>query len=259
MQDGSVNSRPEEIQLAGGNVGGAVRVGDTVRRATGPWTPAIHGLLAFLNDAGLEGIPRVLGTDDDGREILTFLPGRGVDVNAETVTEPILAEAVRWLKLFHDTVRAYRLEPGTVWRNGVSGTAAEGEIICHHDPGAYNWIIDAERFAGVVDWDMAGPGHPIDDLAFMAWTAVPLFRPIQASEVARRLVLMADQYGDFSPTTILEHASTRMESACVKIADGQRRGDPGMLNLAKIGEPARTRQLIADLHARRPEIDTALL
>jgi hypothetical protein len=31
-----------------------------------------------------------------------------------------------------------------------------------------------------------------------------------------------------------------------------------MLNLAKIGEPARTRQLIADLHARRPEIDAAL-
>ncbi len=30
----------EEQQLDGGNVGGAVRAGNTVRRAAGPWTPA---------------------------------------------------------------------------------------------------------------------------------------------------------------------------------------------------------------------------
>ena len=30
----------------------------------------------------------------------------------------------------------------------------------------------------MVDWDMAGPGRPIDDLAFLAWTAIPLYREI---------------------------------------------------------------------------------
>ena len=41
-----------EIPLDGGNAGGAVRVGDTVRRAAGPWTPAVHALLAHLADHG---------------------------------------------------------------------------------------------------------------------------------------------------------------------------------------------------------------
>ena len=65
----------DEIPLPGGNVGGAVRVGDTVRRPTGPWTPAVHELLEFLAVAGLPRIPRVLGVDDQGREILNDKEG----------------------------------------------------------------------------------------------------------------------------------------------------------------------------------------
>ena len=50
-----------EIRLDGGNTGGAVRVGDTVRRAAGPWTPSVHALLAHLAGKGLVGSPRPLG------------------------------------------------------------------------------------------------------------------------------------------------------------------------------------------------------
>jgi hypothetical protein len=32
----------------GGNLNDAVRVGGTVRRRAGPWTPAVHALLRFL-------------------------------------------------------------------------------------------------------------------------------------------------------------------------------------------------------------------
>ena len=35
----------DEVVLCGGNMTPVVRVGDTVRRATGPWTPTIHALL----------------------------------------------------------------------------------------------------------------------------------------------------------------------------------------------------------------------
>ena len=42
-----------EIPLAGGNMSaGVVRVGDTVRRPAGPWTPAVHALLTHLHEAG---------------------------------------------------------------------------------------------------------------------------------------------------------------------------------------------------------------
>jgi len=35
----------DEQSFEDGNIIAVVRVGDTVRRATGPWTPAIHALL----------------------------------------------------------------------------------------------------------------------------------------------------------------------------------------------------------------------
>lgn len=63
----------EEVSL-GGNLNQAVRVGDTVRRRAGPWTPAVHSLLRYLEQAGFEA-PRVLGIDEQGREILGYIAG----------------------------------------------------------------------------------------------------------------------------------------------------------------------------------------
>src|SRR4051794_41401134 len=65
----------EAVRLPGGNVAPVYRIGDTVRRETGPWTPAVHALLRHLEDAGFEGAPRVLGIDDEGGEILTYIEG----------------------------------------------------------------------------------------------------------------------------------------------------------------------------------------
>ena len=62
-----------EERLPGGHVGGAVRVGGTVRRPAGPWAPAVHALLAHLAPR-LPGVPEVLGLDDRGREVLSYLP-----------------------------------------------------------------------------------------------------------------------------------------------------------------------------------------
>ncbi|WUL63798.1 hypothetical protein OG943_28775 [Amycolatopsis sp. NBC_00345] len=67
---------PEEIPLAGGNMNaGVVRVGDTVRRPAGPWTPAVHALLEHLHSNGFRGSPRPLGLDGQGREVLTYAEG----------------------------------------------------------------------------------------------------------------------------------------------------------------------------------------
>ena len=65
----------EEELLSGGNTTVVVRVGETVRRPVGPWTPAVHDLLNHLTAAGFAGSPRVLGIDDADREILEFVPG----------------------------------------------------------------------------------------------------------------------------------------------------------------------------------------
>jgi hypothetical protein len=63
-----------EQRLVGGNTGGAVRVGDTVRRHAGPWTPSVHALLRHLEGTGFDRAPRAPGFDERGREVLSFLP-----------------------------------------------------------------------------------------------------------------------------------------------------------------------------------------
>jgi hypothetical protein len=79
----------EEIPLAGGNVsGGVVRVGDTVRRPAGPWTPAVHALLDHLHAVGFRGAPRPLGLDDRGREVLTYVPGPVAHPDSDGTLDP---------------------------------------------------------------------------------------------------------------------------------------------------------------------------
>src|SRR5579859_6526553 len=103
----------EEQRLAGGNVGGAVRVGSTLRRPTGPWTPAVHALLGHL--AGrVPGIPRVIGRDERGREVLSYLPGRVIDSDTERLSRGQIVSLVRWTRSFHAAVAGFS-HPGP-WR-----------------------------------------------------------------------------------------------------------------------------------------------
>ncbi len=236
-----------------GNVGGATRVGRTVRRPTGPWTPAVHELLTYLAEQGLRGVPDVHGLDDDGREVLTYVEGRGVPVDREVVLEVVLTEAVTWLRDFHDVVEGFRPDGSREWRGGEAELEAD-EVICHNDPGAYNWIIQSGHFVAMIDWDMAGPGRPIDDLAFLAWTGVPLYRDIGLEQTAHRLNLLVDAYGEWGPLTVLDAVVDRMTTACDRIAAGQERGDPGLIALAKSGEPQRTRERLDAFVERLDEL-----
>jgi len=245
-------------RLPGGNVGGAVRIGNTVRRPTGPWTAAVHELMRHLSRSGLSGVPQVLGEDERGREIVSFLPGLVRDPDDWTPEDSVVVEAAGWLRRFHDAVGGFRPLGVVQWR-GVSRELAEHEIVCHHDCGTYNWVLDGDHFAGMIDWDVAAPGVPLDDIAFLAWTAVPLYREAPAAEVARRLRLVADAYGaGVRPDEVMSHAVTRMTGAADRIAAGQSTGDPGMVSLRRIGEPARTRARVAFLRERMPALAAEL-
>ncbi len=68
----------DEEVLVGGSVNHVVRVGDTVRRPTGPRTPAVHAFLRHLESVGYPYAPRVLEVDEQDREVLTFIPGEGL-------------------------------------------------------------------------------------------------------------------------------------------------------------------------------------
>ena len=103
------------------------------------------------------------------------------DPDEVTPADPVLAEAAAWLRAYHRQVEAYRPEGAVHWR-GVTRALGPDEIVCHNDCGSYNWVVDDGRFAGMLDWDLAGPGQPLDDLAFLAWSGVPLYRDLDPVE-----------------------------------------------------------------------------
>jgi len=243
--------------LPGGNVGGAVRIGTTVRRPTGPWTPAVHALLAYLDNAGLDRIPRVLGVDARGREVLTWLAGDALDPDDGLAPPSLLHHAMQWLRRYHEVVRGFRPDPQLPWRSAPTALAA-GEIVCHNDFAPYNWAAVDDRLAGVIDWDVAGPGQPIDDLAFAAWNAVPFYRDIGGTASVRRLALMCEAYGGPDPRTVLAAVESRVGSAAERIRTGAAAGDRGMRNLVATGVLERVTAQSASFRTRLPALERAL-
>lgn len=245
-------------QLTGGNVGGAVRVGPTVRRTTGPWTPAVHRLLGHLGDTGFAEVPQVLGVDERSREVLTYLPGRVPDVDTEVTSESALTSGMRWLRRYHDAVDGVDL--AGPWRTPTrQRRPGPGELICHNDFAPYNVTLGSgptgEQVVGVFDWDMAGPGTRLEELAFAAWNWIPMHRPLPPVQAARRLQVMADAYGtDTYAADIAAGVVPKIEQVADAIAAGQAAGDPGMLNLAQVGEPERMRRTLVSVRERMPAV-----
>lgn len=148
----------EEERLPGGNTGGAVRVGSTVRRTAGPWTPSVHALLRHLEAAGFAGAPRALGFDDRGREMLSYLPGEVVGTTrpwpAWVHSDDALDQVGRWVRDFHRAAADFVPAPGATWREG--GEWAPGLVIGHNDAAPYNATWSNRRLIGFFDWDFAG-------------------------------------------------------------------------------------------------------
>jgi Ser/Thr protein kinase RdoA (MazF antagonist) len=241
-----------EPEWLAGNVGGAVRIGGTVRRPTRPWTPAVHALLDHLSER-IPCVPRVLGLDDTGREILSYLPGRVVDVDTERLTVAQLASMVRWTRGFHTAVADFT-HPGP-WRYFP---IQRPTLVGHNDIAPHNACFAGDELAGVFDWDMAGPTDPLAELAFLAWNGVPLWRDIGAAAAAERVTVIAATYGGFAPREVLHAVPARIRVMLDGIPAKAAAGDAGMANLMTLGEPQRSAAALADLVRRIPAIDRYL-
>lgn len=240
-------------RLAGGSVGGAVRIGGTVRRPTGPWTPAVHRLLGRLHERRLPAVPEVLGIDARGRETLTYLPGTVLDVAGQPLTDAQLGEVARWARRLHEAVGD--LDDDGPWRFfGATGPS----LVAHNDLTPSNVCFEGDRLTGVFDWDLAGPSTPVLELAHLAWHGVPLVRPVDAPTAARRLTAIAAAYGGLTGRAVLDAVPARVRIAVDGIRAAVARGDEQMRNLVLVGEPERTEVALAELLTRVPAIEEEL-
>jgi len=200
----------EEI-LHGGNTNVVVRVGDTVRRQSGHWTPAVHALLRYLELVGFGDAPKVLSTDYEGREVLLFVDGEVGLLDPDHPLPPWFrtTEACTaigdWLRRFHEAQYGFRPDPALPWRMAPGRLLRQGEVVVHHDAAPYNTIQRPFGGLTVIDWDFCRPGDPIEDLAFAAWQWVPLWADkaavakghggaMTALEAGKKLAALADGY-----------------------------------------------------------------
>jgi Ser/Thr protein kinase RdoA (MazF antagonist) len=168
----------------------------------------VHALLRHLQDAGFDGAPRALGFDEQGREMLTYLPGETAAGRfpwpAWAFIDVMLIQVGQWLRRVHDVTADFVPPADERWFAGTGRTMRPGLIVGHQDVAPYNAaVLDGERLVGFFDWDTAGPSTREFDLAFAALWWVPLCPPSVAqglgfhdsADRSRRLHLLLDAYG----------------------------------------------------------------
>jgi hypothetical protein len=203
-------------------------------------------LLQHLERSGFAEAPRVLGFDARGREILSFIEGVAAEPQpwpAWTRSDGVLVQFGMLLRRFHDLVRAFRPPDSAVWRF-TSRALGSGEIVCHNDVGPYNVVWRAGRIVGLIDWDVSGPGSPLDDLAFAAWQWVPLHDPSildpgwqEPPDVGHRLGLLCDAYGLASQdrSALADLIPGRMRASLDRMSAAADAGEPSFVRVRDEG------------------------
>lgn len=222
-----------EVQLHGPNdLSRVFRVGDTVRRESNFWTPTVHALLRHFEAIGFDAAPRVLGIDEWGREVLSFVRGDTPQFpdkpwNFRSIGS--LREVARMIRRFHDATLTFASPPDARWR-GIAGAPGDGEVICHNDLGPFNLVFERGRPSAIIDWDNAAPGPRLWDIACALWRFAPLWGcdawweadwpgngwhlPLQTK--ARRLKAFREAYGrEFFPPwrEVLDVVEARMRAS----------------------------------------------
>jgi phosphotransferase family enzyme len=236
----------DDEPLPGGTLTPVVRAGDTVRRPTNFWSESVHRLLRHLEAKGFPGAPRFLGTDAQGREKLTFIPGEvTVDGPPSGVyTGAALTGAATLLRAFHDATADLPGGGPTEWQFQV-GAPTSGPVICHNDVGPYNTVYRSGVPVAFIDWDFAAPAPREWDIAYALWRFVPLYDDAMCARLGwpivprgPRIARFLEAYGLDQSEDLVEMVLHRMCVTRMTIQSWADAGNPDYLRLRDEGRLA---------------------
>ena len=208
-----------EERLGGGNATHRVtRAGATVRK---PWTEASPSVAAYMTALRLAGIdvPEHLGQDEQGRQVLEFIPGR-LAMHSESLTPNELARVGALVRAIHDVSATYRPAVDAVWQTAI--VARGTDLVCHNDLAPWNLIV-GDRWV-FIDWDSAAPSTRLWDVAYAAQTFT-LSNPTEEPEhAAINLAAFVDGYNaDYSLRVDLPAALHRRVMAMYDLLESSHR------------------------------------
>ena len=192
----------EQALGGGGQTSDIVRIGETVRRPLHARSAYVHALLRHFESVGFEGAPRLLGIDDKGREVLTYLAGETLAHSPFDLSDARVRSAARLVRRFHDATAGTSLAGG-------------GEIVCHGDLGPHNIVFAGEVAVGIIDWDAdVAPGPRLVDFADAVWSCADVcVAEVAVAEQARKVRLMCDVYGWRDPGAVIGEIAARFRRA----------------------------------------------
>ena len=172
---------PDEQALSGGNMGGAVRVGSTVRKPTQRQSATIQRLLTHVRSQGVTWVPEPLGTDEQGRDVWSFIAGEVIhDHPAWLWSTDVLTTVAKRLRQWHDATASFERHRDDVWWWPGKLPA---DVICHADFAPYNHVFLNGEFVGAIDFDICYPGPRLWDLAYTAYRYIPLTPHVDESVI----------------------------------------------------------------------------
>ncbi|RKT68997.1 phosphotransferase family enzyme [Saccharothrix variisporea] len=179
-------------EILSGGMTTVVRIGRTVRRPVRAWSEAVQWLLAGLAAAQVRGVPRWHGVDDEGREVLDFLPGEAG--GAYGGPETALVSAAKLLRRVHDATAGLPDKTSRPWQLAAVEPV---EVVCHGDFAPYNCVFRDGETTGVFDFDTAHPGPRSWDLAYAVYRFAGLstVAGYEPADQAARARLFLDSYG----------------------------------------------------------------
>ena len=210
----------------------------------------------------------MLGTDDRGREILSYVSGDVPDRAApEVVTDQVLVEVGRLLRRYHEAARGFELPAGVSWHPPeVPGSRT---VVCHNDLAPRNTVFRDGLPVAFLDWDLASPAPPAWDLAHVAWQFVPLAGDAGCArngwssppDRPRRLCVLCDGYGlpDRDRAGFSGLVARRMETTASGIEALAAEGETAFERLVREGVPTLVREDKTWVERNADALDAALL
>ncbi|MGD0603709.1 MAG: phosphotransferase [Streptosporangiaceae bacterium] len=196
-----------ELLTGDGVTQGIVRIGDTVRRPLRPFSLTVQAYLAHLRDAGFTGAPLPLGVDEQGREVLSFVPG-DVPRNPlppEAAGDDVLVALAQLIRALHEASAGWVPPPGAVWGGTPASTGRPAtdptELVSHRDYYPGNVVFRGGRPVALIDFDLAKPTTRLYDIVNAVWYWAPLRDPRDRApafadlDIPHRVAVFADAYG----------------------------------------------------------------
>ena len=145
------------------------------------------------------------------------------------------------LRRFHDATTTYRPSEAQ-WQYSYPDIHCH-EVICHNDFAPYNLVFEAEKPKAIIDFDLAGPGPRIWDLAYAVYRFIPLswdegIQTLGLAEKTRqvqRLALFCQTYGLENWQELLPTVEKRIELMRTYLIDGAANGNAACQKLIEEG------------------------